>query len=374
MKQAFINGKIFTGSSILIDNELLVDGILNKAILVDGETITDIVPADVVPPSYKLQDLKGQNIAPAFIDLQIYGASGKLFSADLSVDSLHATYEYCLKGGCSHFMITMATNTIQKFEAGIERVREYWKQGGKGLLGLHLEGPYINPAKRGAHLESCIQTPNVKELSRLLEKGRGVIKMMTLAPERCSDEVIELLINNDILVSAGHTDATYKQAMHGFDLGIPLATHLYNAMSPLNHREPGMVGAIFEHTLVMSSLVSDGIHVSYPAIRIAQQVMGYRLFLITDAVTAAEGEYTHVFKGDRYTLPDGTLSGSSLTMMQAVKNMVRNVGTRLDAALCMASTNPAMLLKEYKLGKIEKGYEARFVVFDDALKMRKVYC
>lgn len=366
MRQAFVNGKIFTGNSIET----------NKAVLVDGDIIVDLVSADEIPPHFNVQDLKGQNMAPAFIDLQIYGANKRLFSAELSLESLHATYEYCLKGGCSHFMITMATNAIQKFEIAFERVREYWDQGGKGLLGLHLEGPYINPSKRGAHLESCIQIPSVKDVAKLLEKGKGVLKMMTLAPEQCDDAVIELLIKNDILVSAGHSDATYKQAMHGFGKGIPLGTHIYNAMSGLHHREAGMVGAIFSHATVMCSLVCDGIHVSYPAIRIAKQVMKERLFFITDAVTETEGdtEYVHVLKGDRYTLPDGTLSGSALTMMQAVKNAVHHADIPLEEALRMASSYPAKLLEEYRLGKIEKGYEARFVVFDDTLKMRKVYC
>jgi N-acetylglucosamine-6-phosphate deacetylase len=135
-----------------------------------------------------------------------------------------------------------------------------------------------------------------------------------------------------------------------------------------------MVGAIFSHPTVMCSLVGDGIHVSYPAIRIAKQVMNERLFLITDAVTESQSEYTHIFKGDRYTLPEGTLSGSALTMMQSVKNMVKYADIPLDEALRMASTYPAKMLTDYKLGKIEKGYEARFVVFDEALKMRKVYC
>lgn len=364
MQRAFINGKMFTGSSV----------VTNKAILVDGETIIDIVNENEAPSQFKAQDLKEQNIAPAFIDMQIYGASNKLFSADLSLESLHATYEYCLKGGCSHFMITMATNVSQKYKVAFERVRTYWEQGGKGLLGLHLEGPYINPSKRGAHLASCIETPNVKEVAQLLEKGEGVLKMMTLAPEQCDDAVIDLLLKNNILLSAGHSDASFKQATQAFDRGIPLATHIYNAMSALNHREPGMVGAIFNHSSVMCSLVGDGIHVSYPAIRIAKQVMQERLFLITDAVTESQSEYTHVFKGDRYTLPEGTLSGSALTMMQSVKNMVKYADIPLEEALRMASTYPAKMLTDYKLGKIEKGYEARFVVFDDDLKMRKIYC
>lgn len=364
MQKAFINGKIFTGHAVLT----------NKAILVDGETIVDIVDENIVPSQFETQDLEGQNIAPAFIDLQIYGAGNRLFSAELTLESLHATYEYCLEGGCSHFMITMATNVSQKYELAFERIRTYWEEGGKGLLGLHLEGPYINPSKRGAHLASCIETPRVDDVALLIEKGKGVFKMMTLAPEQCDDAVIELLLKNDILLSAGHSDATYDQGMQAFDKGIPLATHLYNAMSGLHHREAGMVGAIFSHPSVMCSLVCDGIHVSYPAIRIAKQVMKDRLFLITDAVTESQGEYVHVFKGDRYTLPEGTLSGSSLTMMQAVKNLVRHADVPPDEALRMASTYPAKMITGHKLGKIEKGYEARFVVFDEMLKMRKVYC
>jgi N-acetylglucosamine-6-phosphate deacetylase len=364
MQQAFINGKIFTGHSVET----------NKAILVDGETISGLVEENAVPPHYKVQDLQGKNIAPALIDLQIYGAGNRLFSADLTVESLHATYEYCLKGGCSHFMITMATNDAQKYQLAFGHIRAYWEQGGKGLLGLHLEGPYINPSKRGAHLASCIATPTVKEVQQLLEDGKGVLKMMTLAPEQCDDAVIELLMKNNILLSAGHSDATYDQATRAFDQGIPLATHIYNAMSGLNHREPGMVGAIFSHPSVMCSLVADGIHVIYPAIRFAKKIMQERLFLITDAVTESQGEYTHIFKGDRYTLPEGTLSGSALTMMQAVQNMVRHAGISLEEALRMASTYPAKMLPENKLGKIEKGYQACFVAFDDALNTTKVYC
>mgnify|MGYP000867135729 CR=1 FL=1 len=364
MRQAFINGKIYTGHSVET----------NRAILVDGEMIVDLVDSSAVPSQFDTIDLKGYNIAPALIDMQIYGAGNKLFSADLSVESLQATYEYCVKGGCSHFMITMATNAMEKYSIAFDCVREYWKQGGKGLLGVHLEGPYINPSKRGAHLADYVKKPTVQEVAQLLEKGKGVFKMMTLAPERCDDDVIDLLLKNNILLSAGHSDATYEQAIKAFDKGIPLATHLYNAMSGLHHREVGMVGAIFSHPKVMCSLVADGIHVSYPAIRIAKQIMQDRLFLITDTVTESEGEYIHKFTGDRYALPDGTLSGSALTMMQGVSNMIHHANVPLDEALRMASTYPAKLLTGKKLGKIKKGYEARFVIFDNALNIQQVYC
>jgi N-acetylglucosamine-6-phosphate deacetylase len=365
MFTAYTNGKIFTGQTI--EN--------NKAILTDNDVIVGITAADAIPSQYMSEDLKGFTLAPAFIDLQIYGGNGKLFSHELSVESLKATYEYCLYGGCSHFMITMATNTIEKFVQGFNVVRDYWQQGGKGLLGLHLEGPYINPVKRGAHLEACIKKPTVNEVSMLLEKGEGVLKMMTLAPEVCDDAIIHLLQQHNIIISAGHTNATYQQAIDAFNKGIPASTHLFNAMSPLQHRAPGMVGAVMNHPIVVSSIVCDGIHVDFAAVNIAKKVLQQRLFFITDAVAeTTTGEYQHLFQGDHYALPDGTLSGSALTMLQCVKNAVAHAGIALEEALRMASAYPAQLIKDTQLGKIEKGYQANFVVFDDALELQRVYC
>lgn len=365
MLAAYTNGKIFTGDALEV----------NKAVLTDNDVIVGITAANAIPSQYMTVDLQGFTMAPAFIDMQIYGGNGKLFSQELSVESLKATYEYCLLGGCAHFMITMATNTIEKFLKGFEVVRAYREQGGKGLLGLHLEGPYINPIKRGAHLENCVKKPTLNEVRMLLQKGEGAFKMMTLAPEQCGDDVIQLLLDHHIILSAGHTNATYQQALDGFKKGIPAATHLFNAMSPLQHREPGMVGAIFNHPFVMSSIVCDGVHVDYAAVHIAKKVLQNRLFFITDAVTeTTEGEYQHLFRGDRYCLPDGTLSGSSLTMLQCVKNAVAHTGIALEEALRMAAAYPAQLLKDQKLGKIEAGYEACFVVFDDLLELQRVYC
>lgn len=363
MSIAYTHACLFTGHAIEI----------NKAVLVNDRVITDVIPATEIPAHYTVYDLQGNNLAPAFIDLQIYGGNGKLFSHEISVASLQATYAYCLAGGCTHFMITMATNTIEKLLQGMEVVKQYWEQGGKGLLGLHLEGPYMNPVKRGAHLLDCIKKPTPEEVKLLLERGKDVFKMITLAPEQCDPAIIELLLQHNIIVSAGHSNATYKQAMDAFDRGIPAATHLFNAMSPLQHREPGMVGAIFNHPAVVSSIVCDGIHVDYAAVKIAKLVMKERLFFITDAVAeTTTGEYQHLFKGDRYTLPDGTLSGSALSMMQCVKNAVQHVHIPLVEALRMASTYPAQLLQGKKAGLIAKGYEANMVVFDEALQVRQV--
>jgi len=365
MPKAIINATIFTGCTIETD----------KAILVDGRTIEDIVPISQIPAHYTIENLQGLNLAPSFIDLQIYGGNGKMFSHELTVEALQCTYDYCLSGGCSHFMITMATNSTENYFRGIDAVQEYWEKGGEGVLGLHLEGPYLNPIKKGAHVERYMKKPALEDVQQLLNRRKGVVKMITIAPELCDEKVVAYLLNQGIIVSAGHTNATYKEATDGFNKGLPAATHLFNAMSPLQHRQPGMVGAIYDHPTVMSSVVCDGVHVDYAVVRISKNILKERLFFITDAVAEIrEGEYQHHFKGDRYTLPDGTLSGSSLTMMQCVKNAVQNVGIPLEESLRMASTYPAKLLEQHhKLGKIEKGYRASFVVFDNDLKIIRVF-
>jgi len=364
MSTAYYNGTIFTGEEVLTQ----------KAILVKNGYIENIIDESAIPGSYGKEDIKGMNIAPSFIDLQIYGGNGKLFSNEISIASLQATYDYCLSGGASHFMITMATNAIEKFLLGMEVVKRYWNEGHKGLLGLHLEGPYLNPVKKGAHLEQYIKQPVTEEVQMLLDKGAGIFKMMTLAPERCDDAVIDLLMKNNILVSSGHSNASYEEGTRAFDKGIPMATHLFNAMSAFQHRAPGMVGAIYDHPKAMCSIVCDGVHVDFAAVRISKRIMKDRLFFITDAVAeTSNGAYIHVYKSDRYTLPDGTLSGSSLTMMQCVKNAVQHAGIELDEALRMASLYPAKLLGEHcKLGKIEKGYEASFVIFDGKFESIRV--
>jgi N-acetylglucosamine-6-phosphate deacetylase len=364
MSTAFIAREIFTGQDIQT----------GKAVLTREGRIVDVVPVADLPADYRVRELPGYLLAPAFIDLQIYGGNGLLFSADLSTAALEATYEYCLEGGCTQFMITLATNSIDKFLRGLEVAREYRNNGGKGLLGVHLEGPYINPAKRGAHLEKFIKTPTPEEIGLLIQKGKDVFRMMTLAPERCDRACIELLISNGIIVSAGHSNATYEEAANGFYQGIPAATHLFNAMSPLQGRQPGMLGAIYDNNDVRSSIVCDGVHVDFASVRISKKIMADRLFFITDAVTEVQyGEYIHIFKGDRYTLPDGTLSGSSLTMLRAVRNGVENAGIPLLEALRMASLYPATVLGEQdKRGCIRPGAQADLVLLDEQLNLVQV--
>jgi N-acetylglucosamine-6-phosphate deacetylase len=351
MKQAFLADEIFTGTETLTA----------QAILIENNIITGIVPAGSEPASFTSASFPDCMIVPAFIDMQLYGGNGKLFSHSLDSGSLESTYAYCKSGGCSHFMITMATNSTENFLKGIEAAGAYMASGKKGLLGLHLEGPWISPSKRGAHIEAFIKKPTRKEVLGIIERGKGIVKMITLAPEQCDDEIIELLTDNGILVSAGHSNASYAQASHAFNIGVPAATHLFNAMSPLQGREPGMVGAIYDDRNVMSSIICDGVHVDFSSVRISKKMMGERLFFITDAVTSIdEGYYKHVFQGDRYTLPDGTLSGSCMTMMSTFKNAVQQAGISIIESLKMCSTYPAGLLKDPFLGRIQVGQQADF--------------
>lgn len=354
-KQAFYNGSIFTGTSMQD----------RKALLIADHAIIDVVSDEEIPSDYTKVDIGGALLAPAFIDLQIYGGNGKLFSEEMTVETIEQTYAYSKTGGAHHFMITLATNSEDVFYAGIEAVRAYWNKGGKGLLGLHLEGPFLNVLKKGAHLAQYIHVPTLAEVKALMKKGRDVIKMMTLAPECCDPLIIQYLQEQGVLISLGHSNATFELATKAFDAGIPLATHLYNAMSGLQHRSPGVVGAILDHPKVCSSVVCDGIHVDYAAIRIAKKIMQDRLFYITDAVTESNtGGYMHLKKKDHFALPDGTLSGSSLTMLQCVQNGIQHVNISLEESLRMASLYPAKFLGNRKLGRLERGWEAEFIILD----------
>ena len=341
-----------------------------KTVVVSDGKIIDLVSSDsVYDPSLKTYQI----IAPAFIDIQIYGAYDKLLAVYPEADSLHKLYTYCTKGGASHFQPTVATNATKIFNQCIDAVRAYWAEGGKGCLGLHLEGPWIHPQKKGAHTESFIHSPSVDEVKELLDYGKSVITMITLAPEVCSKEVMDLIRSYGVIISAGHSNATYEEATAAFNSGISAATHLYNAMSPLQHRAPGMAGAIFDHPSVMSSIVPDGFHVDFAAIRIAKKIMKERLFVITDAVTETkQGPSPHHLSDDKYEC-NGILSGSALTMAKSLRNLVQRVGIDLGEALRMVSLYPAQVMgKASHMGMIEKGYDANLVMLDALLEVKEI--
>jgi N-acetylglucosamine-6-phosphate deacetylase len=359
------DSNIYTAPQIFTGDRWLKD----YAIVTEKGIIKSVLPVAEVNPSVKIQSFGNCIIAPAFIDLQIYGAYGKLLSAYPEADSLSKLNKYCEKGGAAFCMPTIATNTYEVFYKAIDAVKDYWNKGGEGVLGLHLEGPWINPVKRGAHIESLIHSPTLQQAEALLNYGKGVIKIITLAPEVCSKDVIDLILSHNIIISAGHSNATYSEAKVGFANGIKAVTHLYNAMSPLQHREPGLVGAAMDDNRIKSSIIPDGYHADFAAVRIAKQVMKERLFVITDAVTTTtEGDYQHEATGDKYEA-GGILSGSALTMNKAVKNLVEHVGIELAEALRMCSLYPAQVINtDKKLGKISPGYQSAIAVLNNDLE------
>ena len=358
MSIAYSADKIFTGKEWLN----------NSAVIIENNFIADVVSLNDLPANVGVIQ-HAPILAPAFIDIQIYGASSKLFSVYPSAETLYTMKAHCKRGGTKYFLPTIATNATEVFKKGIDAMHEYWESGGEGIPGLHIEGPWINKIKRGAHIESFIHAPEMKEVKDLLEYGKGAIKMITLAPEVCSKEIIDLIKSYGIIISAGHSNASYKEAGDFFK-NIHVATHLFNAMSSLHHREPGLPAAIMLHPEVMVSIVADGYHVDFAMIQLAKKLMGERLFLITDAVTETkEGPYPHELNGDKYE-SNGILSGSALTMMKAVKNCVEKCDIPLDEALRMASLYPAKVLEiDNETGKIEKGFKADFVMIDENLEV-----
>ena len=311
-------------------------------------------------------------IVPAFIDLQIYGANQKLLSEFPDTDCIQKIYAYCLAGGAAYFQPTIASQSEEVIYKAIDAVRAYKTSGGKGCIGLHIEGPWINISKKGAHKEDVIHAPTFAEVEEMLTYGKGFISMITLAPEICSDAIIDCIQSHGIVVSAGHSNANYETATQFFDNNIKVATHLFNAMSSFLHREPGMVGALFNHPRAMSSIIVDGYHVNYNAVKTAKKIMGDRLFCITDAVTSTStGFYKHTLVEDKYE-SDGTLSGSALTQLKSVQNLMEHVGVDFTEALKMCSLYPARVMQKKEMsGSILIGETAAFVCLTEKIELIK---
>jgi N-acetylglucosamine-6-phosphate deacetylase len=313
-------------------------------------------------------------VVPALIDLQIYGAGGKLLSEYPEASTIQLIYDYCVAGGAAYFQPTIASQSNEIIMAAIKAVKDYKSSGGKGCMGLHIEGPWINPIKKGAHNEAVIHSPTMEEVKAIIEYGADDIGMITVAPEVCSKEIIDFVQSKGIIVSAGHTNADYTTAMSFFDNGIQVATHLYNAMSSLQHRAPGVVGALFNHPRAMCSLVADGYHVDFSAIQIAKKLMGDRLFCITDAVTTTNtGFYQHYLVGDKYESA-GTLSGSALTQLKSVNNLVEQVGVDVGEAVKMCSLYPAKVMQQKGItGTIEVNENADLLCLSADRQLLKMY-
>lgn len=358
---AFFNGIFFTGRELVRD----------KVLLTADNHITGFADPGFFSSGVEMIDCRGYLVTSGLIDLQIAGGGGYLFSGCPTTEALGAITGSIVGTGTTGFLLAMPTNTMEVYLNAFRTVRE---NPHPALLGLHLEGPFISLAKRGAHARELIMVPSQEAVRELLDEAGGVIKMMTVAPEVCTPEIVRLLKDHGITVAAGHSNATFREATNGFEMGIETTTHLFNAMSPIHHRDPGLPGAVFNSDDACASIIADGIHVDYTMLAIVKKIMKERLFLVSDAVEENDrGAYQHVMQHDRYTLPDGTLSGARLTMLDAVRNCVRHAGIDLYEAIRMASLYPAQLIRADDRGIIAAGARADLIITDKDLELRGVF-
>jgi N-acetylglucosamine-6-phosphate deacetylase len=364
---ALINCTIYTGEEILTDH----------AVIIAGDTIHSVIPKEVLPPHLPTVDLEGCDLAAGFVDLQLYGGKNSFFVRDLSEESLADMVETHYQDGTVAIVPTLYSTSHERILKAIEVTKSYIDSGEKGVLGLHIEGPFINFDKRGAHSAREVRIPTRAEVEEIIDKSEGVLTVMTIAPEIWPEELLELLQKSHIILSMGHTNATYQQAKAYFANGIRLATHLYNAMRPFESREPGVVAAIWGSPTAHASIIVDGYHCDFATVRIAKQLMGERLFLISDATLAKIEpmrfefeDFTANYDGQRLLNDGGLLAGSAITLLEAVRNCILHVGIAKDEVFRMASTYPAQHLGVgSRYGKIKAGYAADFVILDKDLNV-----
>jgi N-acetylglucosamine-6-phosphate deacetylase len=362
---ALTNTQIYTGQATLT----------NHAVLIEAGMIKAVLPNNQLPADIQRFDLEGNELTPGFIDFQVYGGDTDFFVKDLSFDSLQNIVETHRQDGTTNLVPTLYSTTFERIIKAIDVTKDWIESGRGGVLGLHIEGPYLNSEKRGAHNANIVRVPTRYELEAIIERSTGLTTVMTIAPEIWPDDLLELVLDSHLILSIGHTNATYAQATNYFQKGIGLATHFYNAMRPPEGREPGVVGAILDNSNVCASIIVDGFHCDYAAVRIAKNVLGERLFLISDATFAHYKGQRFEFEGftanyvNRQFLNDeGKLAGSAITLLEAVQNCVNHVGIAKEETFRMASLYPARALKiDNHFGRIAAGYKADFVVLDKNL-------
>ena len=339
-------------------------------------------------------DAEKNYLAPGFIDIHTHAISG-YDTMDSSLEALDAMASFYLLNGVTGFLSTTMTSAAEDIERAIKNVASYISlQRGKSqvldrtgsraqLLGIYLEGPYFSPSKKGAQSAEYLKNPDLDELKKFIELSKGTIKVVALAPELPGAlEAISFLRNLGIIVSAGHTDATFDAAVNAFDYGVTQVTHIFNGMRAFAHREPGISGAALVDERVYCEMICDGIHLHPAAMKLVLKAKGKdKILLISDSMMAAglsDGEYTLggqkvIVKGPEARLADGTLAGSTLTLNKAIYNMVHMVGVSLPDAVRMATLNPARAIGlDRTKGSIEIGKDADLVLFDQNLNILKV--
>lgn len=371
MRTAFVNGRVLTDAG-------LEEGL---AVVVEGERIAEVAPREAVRlRGAEIVDLEGNLLLPGFIDIQVNGGGGVLFNETPTVEAIAEIGRVHRQFGTTGFLPTLVSDDLDVVAEAMAATREAIARGVPGVLGLHIEGPFLNEARRGVHDASKIRTLD-EAAFRLLTTPTGGRTLITLAPEKTTPEMIRALTGAGVIVSAGHSDATYAQVREALAAGLTGFTHLFNAMSQLTVREPGVVGAALEDENSWCSIIVDGHHVDPVVLRLAMRVKRHdRFILVTDAMPSVGASIkTFSLLGKRITARDGacfdgtgTLAGSDMDMATAIRRAVNLVKVDLPAAVRMGSGNPASFIGVDGYGRIAGGNFASLVVADCSVNVLKI--
>jgi N-acetylglucosamine-6-phosphate deacetylase len=365
--QALINGRVLLDAAFVEDCAVLIE---------DGRIAALVANADVASDAQRV-DLAGGTLVPGFIDVQVNGGGNRLFNDDPSVETIAAIGAAHRQFGTTGFLPTLISDDADKTAAAIEATRAAIAGGVLGVLGVHIEGPFLNVARKGIHDAGKIRPISEAEIALLSHPAAGKT-VVTLAPETVGPEVVHRLAQAGVLVCAGHTNASAECIQEALRNGLRGFTHLFNAMSQLTAREPGVVGAALYDERSWCGIIVDGHHVDPMVLKLALRAAPARRFmLVTDAMPSVGGRKEFQLNGQPITVSDGkctnadgTLAGSDLDMASAVRNAVKLLDVDLAQAIAMASTNPAAFLGlDHELGRIAPDYRANLVLLDDNIEV-----
>lgn len=368
MLAALVNGRVLTEAGV-------VDG---KVVLIESGVIAGVVDTGAVPAGAQTRDLAGGLLVPGYIDTQVNGGGGVLFNDSPTPEAIAAIGAAHRAYGTTGFLPTLISDDLSVVDQAMRATEKAIEQGVPGVLGVHIEGPFLSPKRKGIHDEGKFRVIDEEALDLLtsLKVGKTLV---TLAPERTTPEMIQRLAEAGVRVAAGHTNALYGTMRQALDHGLTGFTHLFNAMSPLTSREPGAVGAALESQTAWAGIIVDGRHVDPVTLKIALRTRPLdRFMLVTDAMpTVGMTDKRFVLQGREIVVRDGvcvdengTLAGSDLDMAGAVRNAVAMLGLPLADVVMMASAAPAAFLGlEGQRGSIAPGFAADFCLLDDALNV-----
>ena len=373
MMEALVGARLHTPEGLVPGRALL---------LADG-TIRDIVADDAVPATARTTRLAGGTLAAGFIDLQVNGGGGVMFNDAPTAATIAAIGRAHRAFGTTGFLATFISGARADMARAVAAVREAMDSGEPGVLGIHFEGPHINPARRGAHDARAIRPPAEGDIDLLASLGAGRT-LVTLAPECVTPADIAALAARGVIVAAGHSEADADTMDTAMAHGLTGVTHLFNAMGPLGHREPGAAGAALTRDRLACGIIADGVHVHWDVLRLAWRAKPRgTLFLVTDAMAPVGAPDAGVIRignetvrtvGGCLRLADGRLAGSLLNMGQAVRNCVMHAGIPLADALAMAAAYPADFLGlGESRGRLAPGLRADLVWLDDDLRVRATW-